>query len=594
MGKISPKNVKMKMKNEIVLFICEDIIAEIEEIVKLEDYDNLLVLTFPNSLNFKEYRENGIQITENIRETSIIISIISEKYSQQINKDSFFKHKNIHVKKVDEYAQIFIPKELYRYYKQNNYIIMNTGQFLLFYDQLRDNSFNLNDATSQFDKKKRFLILDTKIDDNLNIKLQECQNKVNFIFKVIPVGIEHLHYYIDKTIKNCKLQMQKSHFTKRIAESNKISANYEMTFDLIKRLTSLKDEKEVFKHITTIYDSFFAPNKIISVFYEDGKIEAVKTKPSDLEIPQDEIEGFKALDKNYLLFEDENGFYIKISHNQHLLGIIKIQDVEFPEYLHRYLDSAISVASICGLAISNARYYQKLTNTLNKLKKSNEQLEEFAYVVSHDLKQPLSTVIGYLSLLNKTFKEEIKLNASELVENALKGAENMNHMIDDLLEYSRLEEAQNLEKIDLNDLIEEVKRNLRGLIETSAAEIIYSSLPEIYGSKFQILRLFQNLIDNAIKYRKKEERPLIKISYREKEKEWLFSVSDNGKGIPSEELDNIFKLFYRLEHNESASGTGIGLKICKKIVEIYGGDMWVESELDVGSTFYFTISKKKE
>jgi signal transduction histidine kinase len=594
MGKISLKHLKVKMINEIILFVCEDIKPEIEEIIRSERYNNLLILTYPSWLNLNEDQKKRIKTSEKVREKSIVIVIMSEKSSNQLEQYGIFKHKDIYVKRVEECARVFIPKNLYRYYKQENFLIMNTGQFLLLYDRLSENSFNLDTITQKFDKKKPFLILDTKIDNNLYSKLEELQSKTNLQYKVIPVGLEQLSYYIDNIIKNYRLQKQKSLFLKKIAESNKVSANYEMTFDLIKRLTSLKEEKEVFQHIFNIYESLFAPKKLISVFYKDEEIDVIKTKPSNLEVPQEEINGFKALDKDYLLFEDKNGFYIKISYNQNLLSIIKIQEVEFPEYIHRYLDPAISVANICGLAISNARYYQKLNNTLNKLKKSNEQLEEFAYVVSHDLKQPLSTIIGYLSLLKKTFKKKIKLDASELVDNALKGAKNMNQMIDDLLDYSRLGKVRGFEKCDLNELIKVVKRNLREAIESSNAEIIYSTFPEIYGNKFQIIRLFQNLIDNAIKYRDGVDNPKIEISYKEKDNKWIFSVSDNGKGIPSEELDNIFKPFYRLERNKSVSGTGIGLSICKKITEIHGGDMWVESELGKGTTFYFTISQKKQ
>ena len=238
------------------------------------------------------------------------------------------------------------------------------------------------------------------------------------------------------------------------------------------------------------------------------------------------------------------------------------------------------------------RAEMKLKKALNDVKRSNEELEQFAYVASHDLQEPLRTIASFTQLLERRYKGKLDPDADEFMAYIVDAAVRMKQQIQDLLEYSRVATSRGkFEHIDMNFILNQATANLKGAIDENNAEITHESLPTVTGDTSQLIRVFQNIIGNAIKYRKPDEPPKIHIStHEDKEKqEYIFSVSDNGIGIKKEYLNRIFGVFQRLHTMDEYKGTGIGLSIVKKVIERHGGKMWVESEFGKGSTFYFTI-----
>jgi len=228
---------------------------------------------------------------------------------------------------------------------------------------------------------------------------------------------------------------------------------------------------------------------------------------------------------------------------------------------------------------------------LNKeLRQSNRELEEFAYIVSHDLQEPLRAVSTFTQLLVQKHQNCLNPEANEYIAFILDGTTRMGQLIKDLLTYSRLgTTAREFKLTDCNIVLEDVLADLQIMIAESGAEVTYDSLPVMIGDSVQLAQLFQNLIINAIKFHRPEVLPQIKISVELKNGEWLFGVHDNGIGIKTRHFERIFQIFKRLHTVANYPGTGIGLAICKKIVERHHGQIWVESELGVGTTFYFTI-----
>jgi PAS domain S-box-containing protein len=228
-----------------------------------------------------------------------------------------------------------------------------------------------------------------------------------------------------------------------------------------------------------------------------------------------------------------------------------------------------------------------------ELERSNSDLQQFAYIVSHDLQEPLRVASMFIKLFEKRYKNTIDKKAEELISYAVDSIGRMSVLIKDLLEYSKVEtKGKALAPINCSVALEQAVFNLHVAIELSGAKLTYDLLPTIMADSTQITSLFQNLIGNSIKYRGKE-RPGIHISADKKGDEWLFSVRDNGIGIDSQYFEKIFDVFRRLHTREKYDGTGIGLAICKKIVERHGGKIRVESEPDKGSRFYFTIPDRQ-
>ena len=224
------------------------------------------------------------------------------------------------------------------------------------------------------------------------------------------------------------------------------------------------------------------------------------------------------------------------------------------------------------------------------LTRSNQELEQFAYVASHDLQEPLRMVSSYLQLLEKRYKDKLDADANDFIQFAVDGSNRMRNLINSLLQYSRVNRIKPFEKINTKGLLQEVLQDLKDVIKVNAANVKVEELPDVFGDTVLIGQLFQNLISNAIKF-KGEKNPEVIISGREQNGELLFSVKDNGIGIQKEYSDKIFVIFQRLHSKEKYPGTGIGLAICKKIAERHGGKIWVESEVGKGSTFYFTLIK---
>ncbi len=233
---------------------------------------------------------------------------------------------------------------------------------------------------------------------------------------------------------------------------------------------------------------------------------------------------------------------------------------------------------------------KKLKQLLTDLKRSNEDLEQFAYIASHDLQEPLRMISNYVQLLARRYQGKLDADADDFINYTVDGVKRMHTLINDLLSYSQTGGRDKLFKpIDCGIVLNRGLSNLQMLVKESGAVITYDVLPVVMANSSQLTQLFQNLIDNAIKFQG-EEPPQIHISAKKEKNEWVFSVRDNGIGIEPEFFKRIFIIFQRLHNREEYSGTGIGLALCKKIVECHDGRIWVESEIGKGSIFYFTIS----
>ena len=287
-----------------------------------------------------------------------------------------------------------------------------------------------------------------------------------------------------------------------------------------------------------------------------------------------------------------------------ILGIILSPPGEKPEVF--LINRFISIIVIWTTVIFVLKYKHSLeviqahADSLNQanmdlisqseeLKRSNEELEQFSYMVSHDLNEPLRTVSNYTQLLARRYKDKIDNEANEFISHAVEGTNRMQWLINDLLNYSRVQKnGISFEETSCGEMLGKVKTNLLIAIEKSSALITNDVLPTINANHVQIMQLFQNLIDNAIKFAG-ELPPRIHISSNKRDNEWIFSVNDKGIGIDHQFKDQIFLIFRRLHDREEYPGTGIGLAVCKRIVERHGGRIWVESGSENGTTFYFTI-----
>ncbi|MCT7949984.1 PAS domain S-box protein [Ancylothrix sp. C2] len=251
------------------------------------------------------------------------------------------------------------------------------------------------------------------------------------------------------------------------------------------------------------------------------------------------------------------------------------------------------VGEIIVSALDRRRFEAALQQHAGELARSNAELEQFAYIASHDLQEPLRAVMSYTQLLARRYQDQLDEKANEFIYFAVDGATRMQVLIQDLLAYSRVgTKGKALVPVDGNAVLDQALANLQIAINESNATIIRPELPIVLGDSTQLVQLFQNLIGNSIKYRS-SKLPVIEIQVQSQESDWLFLVRDNGIGFDAKYRERVFLIFQRLHTREEYAGTGIGLAVCKKIVERHGGKIWVDSSVGMGSTFYFTIPQSR-
>ena len=294
-------------------------------------------------------------------------------------------------------------------------------------------------------------------------------------------------------------------------------------------------------------------------------------------------------------------FALPVRMGDKVLGAIEFFGRE-PRHPDKWLlQITVSIGNLIGQLMARRQAeaamreaYQELEHKTKELTRSNEELQQFAYVASHDLQEPLRMISSYTQLLERRYGERLDGDARDFMAYIVDGAARMKQLIEDLLAYSRVgTRGKEFQSVDSGASLDRALANLRASVESSGAKITRDALPEVLADGAQLSQVFQNLIGNAIKFRG-EEAPRIHVGAQARDTVWVFSVKDNGIGLDTQYADRIFMMFQRLHNKAEYPGTGIGLAIVKKIVERHGGRIWVESEPGKGASFGFTIAREHD
>jgi len=341
----------------------------------------------------------------------------------------------------------------------------------------------------------------------------------------------------------------------------------------------------------TFYLSFYngeeLPAKCSKLMLAYNKGERVEVDAGELHFPTH----FLMPDELYPREERYTWVVLSLNFGEYQFGYLILEARLSEGEIYGVLARQITGVLQGSLVLKKHRETEKtLARQTQELARSNAELEQFAYVASHDLQEPLRMVKSYLQLIERRYKGRLDQDTDDFINFAVDGAERMRVLINDLLRYSRVTtQSSRLKTTASATVLDHVLANMKVAIEESGAVVTYDELPTVMADETQLTLLLQNLISNAIKFRKNGTPPEIHVGAQHTGGEWIFSVRDNGIGIEPEYSERIFMIFKRLHSGGEYEGTGIGLAMCKKIVERYGGRIWVESEADKGSMFYFTI-----
>jgi PAS domain S-box-containing protein len=377
-----------------------------------------------------------------------------------------------------------------------------------------------------------------------------------------------------------------------------LSDNSTNILGIVNDITEIKSAEERLKQSEQLYRQIArnVPNSAILIFDQDLRfVLAEGALIGVISPPKEQVEGktiYDVTDAESLPERERR--YRAVLNGDHMAE-------QFEEGGRSLLTNVLPIKDdqgkiIYGMAIileiTDLKMAQKeLEEKASNLKRSNEELERFAYVASHDLQGPLRTITSYLQLLEQRYFTSLGADAKDFITFSVSGAKRMQQLITDLLNYSRLNSVPRpYQNVNLNELIFVVTKNLESTIQSKGAIIEYSNLPIIFAEQYQLTQMLQNLVDNGMKF-VKDATPHIKINCTETNDFWQITVSDNGIGIQNEFKDKVFLIFQRLHTENEYPGTGIGLAICKKVADLHDGQIWFESEEGNGTTFFVTISK---
>ncbi len=426
----------------------------------------------------------------------------------------------------------------------------------------------------------------------------DLKGETKELVEMIKTGEKIHHYETSRLKKNGELIDISITLSPVFDMSGKLMAISTIARDITERKKAEEELKKAGKYNRSLIETSLDPLVTIG---PDGKItdvnmatelvtgysrdELIGTDFSDYFTEPDKArEGYQEVFRNMQVFD----YPLEIKH----------KDGPVTPVLYNasvYHDESNNVIGVFAAArdITERKKAEKLLKLkLEELARSNAELEQFAYVSSHDLQEPLRMIGSYLQLLQRRYQGQLDDKADKYINFAVDGASRMQNLINDLLEFSRVTtRAKEFEPTDCELILDHVLSNLEVSIKENKAVVSHNHLPAVMADSTQLAQVFQNLISNAIKFRS-EETPKIYISAEKEDDKWIFSVADNGIGIDPKHSEKIFEVFKRLHKRREYPGTGIGLSICKKIIERHGGHIWVESEPDKGSIFYFTIPEE--
>ena len=404
------------------------------------------------------------------------------------------------------------------------------------------------------------------------------------------ITIETLHQRKDKTTYNAEIYIQKGQYLGK-------DVFVAIIIDSTKRKKSEMEVKEAKNFLELINNNI--PDLI---FVKDENFVIIQANKSFLDLyPEDKKD--KVI--GYTTFEDydfeEKEEFLKMDKKAFEKGYSETNEtINFPDGTKRTLfTQKIRFKNLKGekFILGIARDITEKEHLINKLSDANEELQNFAYICSHDLQEPLRMVRSFSNKLETHLENEIKEDqkAKTYLNFITDGAKRGQNLVSDILDYSSINNDLNInEKIDLMEMMSVLTNNLSSNLEDKELEIKYDKLPTIKGSKTQIYQLLMNLITNSIKYQKEGNKPVINVKVADEKYYWKISIQDNGIGIKDEHFNKIFDIFKRLHAKSEYAGTGIGLSICKKVVKNHGGDIWIDSTEGIGSTFHFTIKKPEK
>ncbi len=584
------------MADKLRIYVCQHYILEARAVLRGEGLDDVEVAPYKDlcvhpSTSERQDLIEDLDLSDDEDSALIGLCFLARK-GRSPEKAAIYP-----VKRGETCFSLFAPHPMIQQQLDRGAYLLTPGWVQDWESRLGSWGFDKQTAREFFkESSTRLVLLDTGVLPGAWGRLEELASHLDLPCEKIDLGLDHFRLHLEQAALRWRAERQGSDGQGVLKQARRRLADHAMVLDLLASLARTMSEEDAVEAILDLFSMIMGAKSVLYIPMDQGRPGVPRVQGGERAGPETAARLLKQLGDEAGYARIGPGFCVRVSFQDEELGVLAVADLSFPRRQEEYMNLALAMSRVCGLVITNARSeslrrqtHQALESKSAELERSNAELSQFAYAVSHDLKEPLRTISGFIQLLAERYGDKLDDRAAKYFDFTVDGAARMRRLIDDLLLYSRVgTHGLEFEQVDLGAVLDDVRGNLNAALEEAGARLSCDDLPMVLGDPSQMSQLLQNLVSNGIKFRG-EAPPEVHVGALRQDSGWLISVADNGIGMRMEDAERIFKIFQRLHGRSRYEGTGIGLSVCKRIVERHGGKIWVESSPGEGATFHFSL-----